>query len=134
MRFGFYEALDVLKLKILCDEVCDNKNRTAIYNTLLRNKVRNIDVLRICDQDKVKERFRTIGDKRLEFIKDMIDICNDGEKIRDILSKNEDLKRLEDSRPLYELANDLYNNHNCSVAEISKITGLKKETVRMIAV
>lgn len=134
MRYGYYDALDVLKLGALCTEVCDVKNKNVVYNTLLRNKVYSIDVLKICDPDKVKTQFRGIGDRRLGFIKEMIDMCNDEEKIREILSKDEDIKRLEENRNLYELAVDLYNNHECSCAKVARITGLKEETILTISV
>lgn len=132
MGYGYYYVLDAMKLQILCNEVCSIKNKTAVYNTLRRGRIDNTDILRIIDLDKVKEHFRTIGDKRLEFIKQMVDICNDREKFEEILSRNDDYNKLDASKNLFDLVIDLYSNHDCSDSEIAKMTGLSKDTVRMI--
>lgn len=132
MERGYHYALDLLKLRILCDEVCDTKNKNAVYNALRRGRVDNTDILRIINIDKLKEHFRTIGDKRLEFIKQMIDICNDREKFEEILSKNDDYNKLNIRRNLFELVNDLHENHDCSESEIARMTGLSKDTVKLI--
>ena len=58
------------KLMELCLEVIDVKNCNAIYNTLFRNGIRSIDDLKRTDLNRIR-RFRTIGEMRFEFIKEM---------------------------------------------------------------
>lgn len=127
----YYEGkMKELEMWVLCSTICDKKNMVAIRNLLRRHYVYTIDDLRDRNLSELA-RFRTVGEVRLEFIKEMKLTIEDEEKIQSIMDGDSDVRRLRYDRKLFEKADDL-SRAGKSDEKIAEVLGLRIETVRII--
>lgn len=123
----YVKGINRLELDILCCEICDAKNRTAIINCLGRNKIhstRDLAKYDLCDISK----FRYVGEMRLEFIKELKNIAEDEEKIQSIVEKDKDYMRMLNEDELYKEICRM-DDAGYSVSRIARETGLRTSTV-----
>lgn len=127
----YYEGrMKELEMWVLCNTMCDKKNMVAIRNALRRRDVYTIDDLRDRNLSELA-RFRTVGEVRLEFIKEMKLIIEDEEKIQSMMDEDSDVRRLRHDKKLFEMAVDL-SRAGKSDRKIAEALGLRIETVRII--
>lgn len=118
-----------LELRVLCDEICDKQNATAIYHGLIRSGIKSIGDLKDCDLRTL--RGRHFGEMRMEFVNEMKIIIEDEEKIQSIMEKDNDVMRLRNDTELYERVISL-DEAGYSTREIAEILGLRETTLRII--
>lgn len=131
MNDYYYEGkMKELEMWVLCYTMCDKMNMTAIRNALRRRDVYTIDDLRDRDLSELAHR-SSIGEMRLEFIKEMKLTIEDEEKIQSMMDGDNDVRRLRHDKKLFEMAVNL-SRAGKSDRKIAEALGLRMETVRII--
>lgn len=120
--------LKKMELEVLCREICDEKNATAIYNALRRHGVYTIEDLK-SEDSCILSRFKGIGEMRLEFIKELKKVIEDEEKTQKILDKDVELTKMKNDKTLCEQIEKLYFEERYYIEKIARILGISKNTV-----